>query len=300
MANKKAWVQAMRLRTLPLSLSGIIIGSGAAVLNDSWDLTIFTLAICTTVLFQILSNFANDLGDAQKGTDNDQRIGPTRAIQSGAVSQKQMKTAVVFTAIISLIFSGALIYFGTQNMPKSISIFYIILAILSVIAAITYTVGKKAYGYNGLGDLMVFFFFGIVSVYGVFSLYTKSFDSLNIFLALFVGLLSAAVLNLNNMRDIENDANSNKKTLVVKIGSNFAKIYHVVIVLVAILSLLTYISLKEIDALYLCTIPAIFLILHLRKTAKTKEPQEFDPELKKVAITTFFISILFFAFSFTV
>ena len=199
MQKTKSFVGAMRLRTLPLSLSGIIAGSGVAYHNGFWDATIFSLALSTTILFQILSNFANDLGDSIKGTDNANRIGPTRSVQSGIITKTEMKFAVIITAILSLVSAGALIYIGAQGMPMEIIWFYICLAILCIIAAITYTVGKKAYGYHGMGDIMVFIFFGLVSVLGVYSLFAKSFLIENVSLAIFVGLMSAAVLNLNNI-----------------------------------------------------------------------------------------------------
>ena len=126
MSKSKAWISALRLRTLPLSLSGILLGSGFAHYNSYWDTTIFVLAMFTTILFQIVSNLANDLGDGIKGTDNNERIGPERAIQSGDISQKEMKIAVVFTATLSLLSAIALIYFSATNMSDSIVIFYVI------------------------------------------------------------------------------------------------------------------------------------------------------------------------------
>lgn len=300
MSKTTAWIKAMRLRTLPLSLAGIITGSSAAVLLGKWDLRIFVLALITTILFQIISNFANDLGDGQKGTDNDERVGPERAIQSGVISIGSMKIAVIITSVLSLISAGLLIYVGTENMPIKITYFYIGLALLSVISAITYTIGKKAYGYHGLGDLMVFFFFGIVSVYGVFSLYTKSFDSTNILLAVFVGFLSAAVLNLNNMRDVENDRNSNKNTLVVKMGATNAKFYHFLLITIGVGALVFYLFLQQHSILYFSLLPILFLLIHLRKVSGITQPKDFDPELKKVALSTFLIAVTLFCLSFMV
>ena len=220
MSKGGAWIQAMRLRTLPLSLAGIIAGSAVAYFNGFWDGLIFGLAMSTTVLFQILSNLANDLGDGVKGTDNEHRVGPERAVQSGVISPKAMKNGVILNALLSLISAGLLIYFGTKNMPAKMIWFYGAFALLCVLAAITYTVGKRAYGYMGLGDLMVLLFFGGVSVLGVYSLYAKSFLNENILLAFGFGLLSTAVLNLNNMRDFQNDHASGKITMVVRMGPN--------------------------------------------------------------------------------
>ena len=294
MSKGQAWIKAMRLRTLPLSLSGIVAGSAIALYQGFWDNKIFYLALSTTILFQILSNLANDLGDSQKGTDNENRVGPERAIQSGVISQKEMKVAIVINSILSLVSAGALIYFGAQNMPMNVVIMYVILAGLCVLAAITYTVGKKAYGYHGLGDLMVFIFFGFVSVLGVYSLYTKSFVYENILLATSIGLLSTAVLNLNNMRDYRNDADSNKQTLVVKMGPNQAKLYHAILILFAISSLAAFIALMNDPLYFIALAPCLYLLYHLRLVMQTTEPTSFDPELKKIALSTFAISVILF------
>lgn len=293
MASFKAWISAMRLRTLPLSLSGILLGSSIAYGNGFWDNQIFAFALLTTVLFQILSNFANDLGDSLKGTDNDERIGPTRAVQSGEISIKAMKIAVAITSVFSFISAGVLIYFGSMNMPGSMIWFYGGLAVLAVLAAITYTVGKKAYGYSGLGDLMVLIFFGYVSVLGVYSLYAKSFLPINILPATAIGLLSAAVLNLNNMRDYKNDEVSGKMTLVVKIGPNAAKLYHALLIIISLSSIAVYIGKIGYPILFIALIPFLGLLLHLRKVMQTTDPKDFDPELKKVALLTFTIALLF-------
>lgn len=292
MSKSKAWISALRLRTLPLSLSGILLGSGVAHYNGYWNTTIFVLALLTTILFQIVSNLANDLGDGIKGTDNENRIGPERAVQSGLISQKEMKTAVIFTSLLSLLSAIALIYFGSANMPNSIIIFYVVLAIACIAAAIMYTVGKKAYGYHGMGDIMVFIFFGVVSVLGVYSLYAKSFLDANILLAIFVGLLSTAVLNLNNMRDYQNDAKSNKNTLVVKMGPNNAKFYHVLLIITALVSLTLFLDRLREPVAFLTLLPSILLFVHIRKVMQTKNPKDFDPELKKVALSTFAISLI--------
>lgn len=294
MGKVQVWLKAFRLRTLPLSISGILMGSAVAHLNGFWDTRIFVLSIITTVLFQIISNLANDLGDGMKGTDNANRIGPERSIQSGEIGVPQMKTAIALFIFMSLISSGFLIYYGTMDMPKTMILTYIVLAIACIVAAITYTIGKKAYGYSGLGDLMVLIFFGFVSVLGVYSLYAKEFEIENILPATFVGLLSVAVLNLNNMRDFKNDFEVGKMTMVVKIGPNQAKLYHAMNILIALVSLAVYISRTDMPSLYLSMIPGLYLIYHLRLIMQVTDPKKFDPELKKVALTTFAMSILFF------
>lgn len=292
MSKTKAWVGAMRLRTLPLSLSGIILGSAVAFFNGYFNTTSFILAIVTTVLFQVLSNFANDLGDSNKGTDNDNRIGPTRAIQSGIISSNEMKIAVIITSILSLISAIGLIYNASQTLSISTIYFYVGLSFACIAAAIMYTVGKSAYGYHGLGDLMVFVFFGGVSILGVYSLYAPVFLAENILLVFFVGLMSVAVLNLNNMRDYVNDKESGKNTIVVQIGPNMAKFYHILLIIIALMSLALFIQKTEQPLLFFALTPAIFLFIHIRKVLGVIELKEFDPELKKVALLTFFLSLL--------
>ena len=283
----------MRLRTLPLSVSGILVGSAIALASNSWNNWIFGLALSTTVLFQIISNLANDLGDTLKGTDNADRLGPERTLQAGVISKKAMKTAIILFSILSLASAGALIYVSIDGMSQTVLLAYIGLAILCVIAAITYTIGKKAYGYNGLGDLMVLIFFGLVSVLGVYSLYTKTFLIDNLLPAVSIGLLSTAVLNLNNMRDFSNDAKSGKNTLVVKMGPNQAKLYHALLIVMALLSMAVFIGRIGKPLLFISLAPGIALIFHLRKVMKTTDPRSFDPELKIVAFSTFGISLLF-------
>ena len=291
-----AWIGAMRLRTLPLSLSGILVGSALAYFFGSWDILIFIMAILTTILFQILSNLANDLGDSQKGTDNDQRLGPDRAVQSGAISLLQMKIAVGVVSVLSFLSALLLIYFSSNLLSSSAIWIYFGLAILSILAAITYTVGKSAYGYFGLGDLMVFLFFGFLSVIGVFGLYGESFRWILIFPSVTIGLWSTAVLNLNNMRDIDNDRDSEKRTLVVFMGAKNARYYHSFLILFGFLSWFFFIAKLFIHDqngfLCLALIPSFWIFRHLKKVFLIKDPISFDGELKKVALVTFFSSLI--------
>ena len=297
MGLTKAWIGALRLRTLPLSLSGIIVGSAMAYYYGGWNFQIFILAISTTVLFQILSNLANDLGDSQKGTDNDQRVGPTRAIQSGEISQRSMKNAVVLVTILSFASACVLIYISSALISDSLIWIYLGLTGVSIFAAILYTVGKSAYGYYGLGDLMVFLFFGCLSVLGVFILYGMRFEALTLMPAFTIGFWSAAVLNLNNMRDIVNDAASSKRTVVVQLGSARAKYYHLILILSG-LSIWTtlngvYVYLNNNWIFLIAVFPTLFLYPHLKRVIEINDPSMYDPELKKVALITFSSSILF-------
>jgi len=293
MANSSDWIGALRLRTLPLSISGILVGSFVAVFQGYWNPIIFTLALSTTLLFQILSNLANDLGDSLKGADNSERVGPMRAVQSGSISKDAMKTAVILTSILSFVSAGLLIYFGTRNLSATSVYIYIGLAIASVFAAITYTIGKKAYGYNGLGDLFVFIFFGLVSVIGVYPLFSDTLSWILILPAITIGFLSTAVLNLNNLRDRENDEKVGKRTLVVKLGASNAKKYHYFLIITAFSSWIVFLVLTRNWLGFISLIPIILFIKHLVFVARNTVPRELDSQLKIVALGTFFISILY-------
>lgn len=289
----KNWIQAARLRTLPLSVSGIIVGSFYAMYQGFFDGAIFSLAILTTLGLQILSNFANDYGDGVKGTDNQDRIGPERAIQSGAISVQQMKNGIIITSILTFLVAVLLIYisFGRDNFFYTL--LFLVLGVASIVAALKYTIGNSAYGYRGLGDVFVFLFFGLLSVLGSYFLYSKVFDWYLVLPACTVGLLSTAVLNLNNMRDKISDKASGKNTLVVKIGGKNARLYHYVIVILALVALVVFALGKDFNPLqYLFLVGYVPLILHLKRIATYQNPKQYDPELKIVALSTFLISVL--------
>lgn len=293
MTNTKAWLQAARLRTLPLSVSGILVGSFYAYSQGLVNWGIISMALVTTLGLQVLSNFANDYGDGVKGTDNEHRIGPQRAIQSGAISAASMKRGIIITSLLTLAAAILLIYlsFGSENFAYSL--FFFLLGISAIAAAIKYTVGSSAYGYRGLGDLFVFIFFGLVSVIGCYFLFAKHIDPLIILPAISVGLLSVAVLNLNNMRDQQSDAMSGKNTLVVKMGPAKAKIYHYTIIITALLLALVLGVLSHFKPVqYIFLLAFVPFLIHLKTVAKNTVPRELDPELKKVALSTFLLSVL--------
>lgn len=294
MGKINSWISAARLRTLPLSVSGIIVGTTIAVSEGVFSITIFSLALATTLGLQVLSNFANDYGDGVKGTDNEDRVGPQRAIQSGLISQKEMFQGIVITAIVTLLFAVLLIYaaFGKENLGYAL--FFFLLGVGAIAAAIKYTVGKSAYGYRGLGDVFVFIFFGLVAVYGSYFLYAHQWNWLVMLPSFSIGFLSMGVLNLNNMRDRISDEKAGKNTLVVKLGAKNAKNYHYALILGAILCLVlfTVLTLESVnDFLYL---PAIIpLILHLKRVVENENDTLLDPELKILALSTFATAILF-------
>jgi len=289
----KHWIQAARLRTLPLSVSGIIVGSFYAMSQSMFNWKIVIFALSTTLGLQILSNFANDYGDGIKGTDNEDRVGPKRAIQSGVITPAAMKRALVITSILTLISAILLIYVAFKDHNLGFSLLYLALGILAIASAIRYTVGSSAYGYRGYGDVFVFVFFGLVSTLGIYFMFAKEMDWLLILPATAIGLLSVAVLNLNNMRDEASDRKSNKNTLVVKMGAANAKVYHYFLVISAMILVLEFSYLKEFNVdQYIFVLAYIPLIKHLVTVYKNKNPKELDPELKKVALSTFALSVL--------
>ena len=296
--NLKIWVQAARLRTLPLSVSGIIMGNALALSHNDFSFIIFLLSILTAIAFQIVSNFANDYGDGIKGTDNEQRIGPKRVLQQGLLTSKNLKRGILVSVLVSIILSIALIYESLGVDKLLFSVLFILLAIGAVAAAIKYTVGTNPYGYSGLGDLFVFIFFGWVSVIGSYFLQINSIDLSIVLFATSVGLLSVAVLNLNNMRDIENDLNSSKITLAVRLGGYKSKVYHFFLISIAIILFFIGIGEQSLLIKTIYTLVFVPLFLHLYRVFNVKEPKQFDPELKKLALTIFFISIVFFVTSY--
>lgn len=296
----------MRLRTLPLSFSVIIMGSAFAwellnflskILDPTkyFNWTIFTFLLLTTLFLQILSNLANDYGDAVKGTDNDNRVGPERAIQSGIITAKEMKNGIIITSILSLVSGLYLLYLTFGDILNLKFILFLVLGLLAIAAAIKYTVGKSAYGYRTLGDFFVFIFFGLVGVGGSFYLLVKeSFHFGILWSAISMGAFCVMVLNLNNMRDRINDAASGKRTMAVILGFKGAKIYHYVLMIIG-LSWPIIVMLSVLKSPYVLILLPILIIhlVHLRTVIRIKEPADFDPELKKIALTTFLFSILF-------
>lgn len=302
----KHWLQAFRLRTLPLAVSSIIVGSALAYFADNWRYSgpssfrpiVLVLALITAILLQILSNLANDLGDHLHGTDNAERVGPKRAVQSGAIPPATMKRAMLICGSLAFLSGCALI---TTALGLSTStLIFLIIGLAAIGAAVKYTFGKNPYGYAGLGDVSVFLFFGTVGVCGTFYLHTGHFSEPLLLPATAFGLLSAGVLNVNNMRDIVNDEASCKRTLVVRMGSANAKVYHTFLVVSGLACLITFTSLFFsvgffTDSwwmwLFLLVVPGF--IVHLKRVWTTKEPRELDPQLKVLAMGTFFTALLF-------
>lgn len=297
------WIKAARLRTLPLSLSGIIMGAFIAKWRlwgegGTWDWKIFALALLVTLLYQILSNYANDYGDGIKGTDAKRSTSAeARAVASGKITAIQMKNAVILFSVLSFAATIALLY--VAFIPQYMKEFYIFigLGVASILAAIGYTVGKKPYGYMGLGDLFVFIFFGLVSVCGSYFLFTKTFSWDILLPGTAVGMMSMAVLNLNNMRDIESDKLSGKNSLALRIGFKNAMIYEMVLLQLPLILILIFLAINGFmqSQNYYVFIVMILIIPFAklrRRIMAVKEPKELDQFLKQVGILTFTMAVL--------
>ncbi len=294
MASVSAWLVAFRLRTLPLSLSTILLGSFLAAYHARFQWSIFILAVLTTLFLQILSNLANDYGDAIHGVDNHGRIGPKRSLQTGAITLKQMKRTIILFVILSLVSGILLLIVASEGLRLSYGLLLFFIGIAAIVAALKYTVGKNPYGYAGLGDVSVFIFFGLVGVMGSYFLFTHVFTFVELLPAMSIGFFSTGVLNLNNLRDRDNDQAFGKRTMVVNLGVAKAKIYHALLLICGMATALAYSFISSASGwkwIYLFAFPLI--IRSILVVLKNKELTLLDPELKFLALSTLLFSILF-------
>ncbi|MFM9838817.1 MAG: 1,4-dihydroxy-2-naphthoate polyprenyltransferase [Cyclobacteriaceae bacterium] len=290
--NTKTWLSAFRLRTLPLSLSCIGMAGFLAARVDKFNGLIFTFCCLTTIFLQVLSNLANDYGDSINGADHAGRKGPQRAVQSGAISLKQMRNAVILFSILSLVSGILLLWFSFGSDWNGILTFFG-LGLLSIAAAIGYTVGKRPYGYIGLGDISVLIFFGLVGVMGSYYLFTHEISWKEIFPALSCGLFSIAVLNINNIRDIESDKAAEKFSIPVRIGKDKAAKYHWVLLLGGLLNAIFYSVINYQSPWQFLFLLAAPLIIKNGISVSSKPSTELDPFLKQMALTTLLFVLLF-------
>jgi 1,4-dihydroxy-2-naphthoate octaprenyltransferase len=281
----KIWVKAFRLRTLPLAVSCIAMGGFLASAAGAFQWNIFILCVLTTIFLQILSNLANDYGDSIHGADSVDRKGPQRAVQSGAVTPAQMQTAVIIFILLSLA-SGITLLLTAFGFEWNAILFFFGLGVLSIFAAIAYTVGRRPYGYAGLGDLSVLIFFGFVGVIGSYYLFTKTFSYFEVLPALSCGLFSIGVLNINNIRDIESDRKAGKFSIPVRIGREKAILYHWLLLLSGILAAIIYTSLRFNSPWQLLFVISIPLFIANGRAVSSKPSQELDPYLKQMALST--------------
>lgn len=288
----KHWLHAFRPRTLPLAMSSIITGSALAEFFHGFRWSVFGLALLTAILLQVLSNLANDLGDHQHGTDNDARVGPQRAVQSGAITPGRMERAMIICAVLAFLSGCTLITVALGFTGKTLA--FLLIGLLAMGAAVKYTFGRKPYGYAGLGDLSVFLFFGIVGVGGTLFLHTASLPALVLLPASGFGLLATGVLHLNNMRDAHNDAASGKHTVAVRLGPARARTYHALLVLGGFACLVLFTAFRFRSwwqYLFLLLFPV--LDRHLRTALRNKEPRDLDPQLKVLSLATLVTALLF-------
>lgn len=290
----KSWIEAARPRTLPLALSCILMGSFLAVVQHSFSWPIATLSVLTTILLQVLSNFANDYGDAVNGKDTELREGPIRAVHSGSITPKAMLRAIIVFSALAFAAGISLLYISLRNAPANVFWAFLGIGLACIAAAITYTAGKRPYGYVGLGDLSVLIFFGWVGVLGSNYLYTLNWSWELLLPASSCGLFAVAVLNINNIRDIDSDKATGKNSIPVRIGREKAIIYHWAILILGMLCVVVYTSLNfqnYSQLLFLISFP--FFIRNGIAVSSLRKASELDPYLKQMALSTLLFVILF-------
>lgn len=295
MASIKTWISALRPRTLFLAVATTICGNAIAYTTGHFDLRVCILTMLTATLLQLLSNLANDLGDFQHGTDiTGGRVGPTRTVQSGAITPALMKKAIVVAIALSGIVGTYLIYIASQFMPAMYIILFFILGGASIVAAIKYTAGNNPYGYKGFGDIFSFVFFGLVATVGTFYLNVHQMTLQPWLPAIGMGLFTAAVLNINNMRDMENDIVSGKMTLAIRFGRKGSRTYHTALTIGGIICFILY-SYIYSNQWYQYSYMILFVLFLaiLRKIHTTQTDALLDPYLKYTSMSAFLLSVVF-------
>jgi 1,4-dihydroxy-2-naphthoate polyprenyltransferase len=289
--KRQAWLYAFRLRTLPLALSSIFLASFIAANSGNFRWEVLILAAVTTVILQVLSNLSNDYGDSIHGADSSERKGPIRAVQSGVISTREMKRAIVIFSILALVSGLILLYVALSGL--FLFLVFLLIGLVAIGAAITYTSGKRPYGYVGLGDISVFLFFGLTGVVGTYFLHSLSFDPLILLPATSLGLFSTCVLNINNIRDIESDEKAGKKSIPVRIGFRAAIKYNWYLILVGNFTMIIFCLVTESYGgfLFLLAVP---LMVHIGFGINREDtPSQIDPFLKKMAMATLLWVIAF-------
>lgn len=291
--NLKAAVKSMRLRTLPLSMAGVLLGILLAVANYKVDTWAAVLIVLTTVCLQILSNLSNELGDVLRGTDTAQREGPGYGLNSGEMTIRQMKTLIgVFVALCML--SGALMTWRAFGTLLGLTpILVLMLGAAAIAGAMKYTLGRNPYGYRAKGDFYVFLFFGLVAVLGAYFVCTRGTGlTWKLLLpAAGTGFFSVGVLNVNNIRDIKTDA-VNRVTVAIKLGERRAKIYQTVLIVLGWCCMAAFTLLSWPDWrhwLWALTLP--LYIVHLRGVWN-RSGRALDPMLPLLVMSTFALSLL--------
>jgi 1,4-dihydroxy-2-naphthoate octaprenyltransferase len=280
------WIQAARPRTLPLALAATGMGNLLVFKTQKFQISICLLSILTTLFLQILSNFANDYGDSIHGADSGDRKGPSRAVQSGKITLKGMKSAIYLFIALSLL-SGLSLLFISFHTNWGAFVPVLIVGLLAIAAAYFYTNGTKPYGYMAMGDASVFLFFGLVAVMATQYLHSLELPALYLLPAVSLGFWSTAVLNVNNMRDMDSDRNAGKRTIPLQLGLHKAKLYQTVLVTGGILSLATF-GFLTASVFVFGALPGVFLMFRaLTGVWKTTVQTELDAFLKPQAVGTF-------------
>lgn len=290
--NVSAWISAFRLRTLPLALSSVSMGGFLAAERGKFNGAVFGLCCLTTILLQVLSNLANDYGDTIHGADHAGRSGPSRAVQSGVISAPAMRKAIYLFVLMSIVSGLALLFIAFGTDLRLIASFFG-LGLLCIAAAVLYTIGKKPYGYAGLGDLSVLIFFGGMGVTGSLYLFTHSLAGGSLLPALACGLFSVGVLNINNMRDIESDRQAGKFSIPVRIGKQKAGWYHWFLLAGGLIAAMIYVVINyrsPVQWLFLFSLP---VFVYIGTAVNRKPSQELDPYLKRMALGTLLFVMLF-------
>ncbi len=281
------WLSAIRPKTLPLAISSIILGSSIAAYDGFFDLTIFYLALFTAMLLQVVSNLANDYGDAETGADNEQRVGPQRVMQAGLVTKAEMKNALFISISVTVLLGVVLIYTAFKD-DLMMTIVFLGLGVLAIVAAVMYTMGEHPYGYSGYGDISVFIFFGLVGVIGSYTLFSRELYFLLLLPASLCGFLSASVLNINNIRDLSSDIQVGKFTLAARLSYKKAIIYHWLLFVLAETSTIAFIVLAELPKVTWLHLLLVPLFIYIGKQLpKYDDGQLMNEQLRNTVLGTF-------------
>ncbi len=278
------YIQSLRLRTLPLSVAGILLGSGLAYKTGSFSWPVCLLAVLTALSLQILSNLSNELGDAQKGTDTDQHGRAAYGLQAGTITEKQMKRMIGLFIGLCVIFGAALIYTAFGTLLCMESLIFLGLGSLAIIGAMTYTLGKHSYGYIGLGDLSVFLFFGLLSTIGAYYLQTRTVTSEAVWCGIAIGLPCVGVLNLNNLRDMSNDRVHGKRTFASLLGPVGARVYHYLLLFCCMLIFI-------LNGHYWIALITPVWVWHIRVVG-IQPPETLDKQMPVLMFSTLIVAIL--------
>lgn len=286
------WIKALRLRTLPLAWACLTMGAALAHVWGVFDWGIYVLSLLTAFSLQIASNLANDYGDAVSGLDGAHRQGPARTVQAGLITKAQMKSAILVACLAALFFGLWLVYRALLDWVTIVV--FVTIGLISIAAALKYTMGKNPYGYSGWGDLFVLIFFGWVGVGGSFYLYFGGWTWAVFLPASSLGLLAVAVLNVNNIRDIESDRLSGKYSIPVRIGRARAVVYHGFLLFSALALLIIFAWMSAFAyQQYLFVLAAPLLVKNFLAVRATHEPMALDPYLKQMALATLLVVVLF-------